>query len=134
MKNLAVILLLAGTLTLTACGDRKDAAADEALATDTIPSAIDNTEVAVDTLTKEELNAPVTTTVKGTVTAIEQGKDGYTAHLKDDSGKEYHATISIPNLDDPKEYRAVKVGDVITVHGESWKMEDHLHIKVEKLE
>jgi RecJ-like exonuclease len=136
MKNTASILLLAGMFTLTACGDRKAEVSEDTTATDSITQPIDNTEAATDTVATAETQteAPVITTVRGKVTAINQGKDGYTAELKDDAGKTYFATISIPNLDDPKGYRAVKVGDVITVHGESWKMENELHIKATKLE
>lgn len=102
---------------------------------DSLVAPVDNTATAYDTLSEEaqEVRADVMVTVDGKVTGITQGKDGQTAELTDDSGKKYYATISIPNLKDPKEYRAVKVGDRIIVKGESWKMEDGLHIKVTEI-
>lgn len=54
--------------------------------------------------------------VTGTITAIENGTDGYTATIKDAEGKEYDATISIVNLNKSgSEYKAYNIGDTITV-------------------
>jgi RecJ-like exonuclease len=135
MKNTISILLLAPMLALTACADKK-AGDMQGTSSDTVqPAPTDGTAVAdtVAPVTQEETEAPVIVTVQGKVTEIQQGKDGYTAQIKDDSGKVYFATISIPNLTDPKQYKAVKAGDVITVKGESWKMGEELHIKAEDL-
>ena len=132
MKNLKIATFALLALALVSCGDRKaDENAEKNV--DTLSTAVATGHPDIDT-TAVETEANVTTTVKGTVTAVQNGKDGYTATIKDDSGKLFYATISIPNLDDPKQYRAVAVGDVITVKGESWKMEDELHIKAEVLE
>lgn len=137
MKKTTSIVLLAAVLSLTACA-KKATDASQGTETDSIAATpADKTEVVTDSLnadtTETETEAPVIVTVKGTVTAINQGKDGVTAELKDDAGKVYFATISIPNLADPKQYRTVKKGDVITVKGDSWKMDDELHIKVTEL-
>jgi RecJ-like exonuclease len=137
MKKTTSIVLLAAVLSLTACA-KKATDASQGTETDSIAATpADKTEVVTDSLNADtaetETEAPVIVTVKGTVTSINQGKDGVTAELKDDAGKVYFATISIPNLDDPKQYRAVKKGDVITVKGDSWKMDDELHIKVTEL-
>lgn len=75
-------------------------------------------------------DAPVVAKVQGTVTAVQNGKDGYTATIKDDAGKLYYATISRVNMD-PAAYRTVQVGDRVVVKGQSWKSGDELHIKVE---
>ena len=71
--------------------------------------------------------------VTGEVTEINQGKDGYTAKLKTADGKAYAATISIPNLDNPKQYRASKVGDKITVKGVVTNLESDVLIRVKEL-
>lgn len=70
--------------------------------------------------------------VQGEVKEINQGKDGYTAILTTEDGI-YFATISIPNLKDPKQYRAVKIGETIKVKGDSWKMEEDNYITVREL-
>lgn len=70
--------------------------------------------------------------VEGKVQEINKGKDGYTAILTTENGI-YFATISIPNLKDPKQYRAVKIGETIKVSGDSWKMEDDNYITVREL-
>ncbi len=72
-------------------------------------------------------------TVTGEVFEINQGKDGYSAKLKNTDGQTYMATISIPNMADPKDYRAVKKGETITVTGEVIHLEKDIIIKVTKL-
>jgi RecJ-like exonuclease len=56
--------------------------------------------------------------VKGKVTQITRGKDGYTAGIKTDDGKTHFAVVSSVNLAGAGQYREVKVGDVIEVEGE----------------
>ena len=51
-----------------------------------------------------------------TVTKIENGKDGYTAILKNEAGSIYTCTISIPNLED--NYKELEVGDKVKIAGE----------------
>ena len=51
-----------------------------------------------------------------TVTNIENGKDGYTAHLEDGKNGKYTMVVSIPNLGD--KYVDLKVGDKIQAEGE----------------
>lgn len=71
--------------------------------------------------------------VTGKVTEINKGKDGYTAKITTAKGSNFAATISIPNLDDPKQYRAVKVGDNITVKGVVTNLESDVLIRVKEL-
>jgi hypothetical protein len=81
---------------------------------------------------KEEKNDTIA--VQGKVNEINKGKDGYTAILTAEDGKIYYATISIPNLKDPKQYRTVAIGETINIKGDSWKMEDDNYITVRELE
>ena len=53
--------------------------------------------------------------MKGRVTALRPGRDGYTAELKDDDGKTYSAVISSVNLAGSGKYREVGIGDSIEV-------------------
>ncbi|MGV3459711.1 MAG: hypothetical protein ACO1N9_04560 [Flavobacterium sp.] len=132
MKNLNCIALALLTMALVSCGDRKSETTNADNHIDTLSTAVATGHTDIDT-TAVERDA-VTTIVKGTVTNVQNGKDGYTATIKDDAGETFHATVSIPNLKDPKQYRAVAVGDVITVKGESWKMDEKMYIKAEVLE
>jgi predicted small lipoprotein YifL len=135
MKNTFLSLSMAFALfTITACTEKKGTIADEdpaavevvdATATDVDSTAIPATE---ETEPKEEV-----ITVSGNVTEINQGKDGYTAKIKTTEGKFYFATISIPNMADPKQYKSVKIGESITVTGESFPVEEDVMIKVTSL-
>lgn len=51
-----------------------------------------------------------------TVTKIDNGKDGYTATLKNDTGSLFICTISIPNLGD--NYVRLNIGDKVKIAGE----------------
>jgi len=142
MKTQVCTLLLAGSFALLSCNDKKEAydanpnSKDSITVTDSDEHAHDgegNDSHGHDHDAVVEVDAPVDVTVNGTVGEITFGKDGYTAQLKDDSGREYFVTISRANLDDPKQYRELKAGDKITVKGESFKLDNKLHIKVEEL-
>ena len=132
MKTTAFLLAFSALLCVTACGKKESSTLGEPAA-----GAVDSIEI---DKTATDYPVPVSEmeetqiTVKGKVTGITNGKDGYTAQIKDDSGKLYFATISIPNLDDAKQYRQVKEGESITVTGETWEMGEEEHIKVAELE
>ncbi|WP_367752696.1 hypothetical protein [Flavobacterium sp. WC2430] len=74
-----------------------------------------------------------TATVSGKITAIQSGKDGYIATIKNERNKMYLGTISIPNLSNPHLFKQASVGDTIVVKGEVWKMGTEKHIKVEEI-
>ena len=137
-------MLAVSAISLTACNDKKESAEGDTINVDTAAThehdghghshAGDSHEHDHDGADAVvEVEAPVTVTINGTVGEITFGKDGYTAQLKDDGGREYFVTISRANLDDPKQYRELKAGDKITVKGESFKLDNKLHIKVEEL-
>lgn len=115
---------------MIACGDNKNTEEGESTGKDTITTTMDVEDEA------KEIEAVTDTviTVTGKVIGINQGKDGYTAKLRSTAGPDYYATISIPNMADPKKYRAVKEGDLITVSGEPFKVENDTYIKVTELE
>lgn len=71
----------------------------------------------------------------GTITHIENGKDGYMATIRDANGKEYTATISIVNLQKSgSNYKRYQIGDAITVKGPSWNDDKgRIYITAEKL-
>lgn len=71
----------------------------------------------------------------GTITHIENGKDGYMATIRDAGGKEYMVTISIVNLQKSgSAYKRYQVGDAITVKGPSWNDDQgRVYITAEKL-
>lgn len=71
--------------------------------------------------------------IKGIVQSVQQGKDGYTAEIITPDGDTYYATISIPNLDNPKEFRSIKKGEIIRFEGDTIKTPERTIIKVEKL-
>ncbi|MET0466348.1 MAG: hypothetical protein ABW007_24540 [Chitinophagaceae bacterium] len=79
---------------------------------------------------------PDTLKVTGVISKIENGKDGYMATLKDSTGKEFVATISIVNLQKSGgHFKRYKEGEKITVSGPSWKDDSNLeHITVTNLE
>lgn len=133
--------LLLATILATGCTEKKQDKAEEA-ATETIEDAeeaIDKAGAKIDS-TGERLGDKLedaidkeSITITGKVLAINNGKDGYTATIEGAGGKKYDATISIPNLDNPKQYRTVKTGEEITVSGEVVQAGETTIIKVEEL-
>ncbi|WP_159799349.1 hypothetical protein [Flavobacterium sp. MK4S-17] len=134
MKKAIALGCLLTITAVTGCKEKKEEGLTEQKDTivqkDTV--AVDNTEVEV----PEVVSQPASiedTVLKGRVTDIQRGKDGYTAKIKTREGIIYFATISIPNLDSPKQFREVKVGEDIEVSGEFWQMGKEQHIKVTEL-
>ncbi|RKS23403.1 hypothetical protein CLV94_2311 [Flavobacterium endophyticum] len=127
-RKFVKLVVLGAAITVAACNSNKKAAVKE-----------DGTEVVKirtpdATEAGKEEEKVETVAVQGKVGEINKGKDGYTAILTTDDGKIYYATISIPNLKDPKQYRSVQIGETIKVKGDSWKMEDDNYITVRELE
>lgn len=134
MKKKVMIAAGVALLTLAAC---KDKAAEETITTDSpVATEIDNTATAPedtiaianpeDAATGNEIKS-----VKGEVTEIFNGKDGYTATIKDMDGNLFDVVISIPNLKDPKQFRRVNTGDKIEVTGEHYMVGDKHTIKAD---
>ena len=116
MKKLLFLTVL---LVFLSCGQNKKE-------TETKPETTIATEVPETTVETE--NTPETKTVEGTVLEINNGKDGYTAKIETTDNELYWATISIPNLENPNQYKTVQVGDKIKVTGDFWVMENHNQI------
>nr|WP_314897981.1 hypothetical protein [uncultured Flavobacterium sp.] len=74
-----------------------------------------------------------TATVSGKVSAIQKGKDGYTATIENTKGRIYFGTISIPNLSNPQLFKQAEIGDTIVVKGEVWKMGKEKQITVREI-
>jgi len=74
--------------------------------------------------------------VTGTISGIENGKDGYTARITDEKDISYDALISIVNLQKSgSTFKRYEVNDVITVSGPYWKDESGItHIMVKELQ
>ena len=137
-KALLSFAAVAALLAMAACAEKKETQGEtgepavvEVTDTTTTPAAPADTVAAPAEAAAPAENAVIT--VKGEVTAINRGKDGYSATIKTAEGKFYIATISIPNMANPKQYRAVKQGEVITVTGESFPVEEDVMIKVTEL-
>lgn len=121
MKKIA-LLLVSSAFVFTGCDMKKTS--------ETTVVTADSTAVEAPQATEE---AATIATVKGTITEVQQGKDGVMAKVKDEEGKYYSVVISMINLKEKDMYRPVKVGDVITVSGEQWEMEGETHIKAQTL-
>ncbi len=139
MKKRILTVAIIAALTF-ACNEKKET--ETVNETPAAQEVVDNTATDVDSITPEaevpadksaQLAEGTEITVKGEITEINQGKDGYTAKLKMADGTVYFATISIPNMKDPKQYKRYNVGDVIKVKGKSFKIEEDTMIKVEEL-
>ena len=116
-----ILTALFAVLAFTACTDKK---------TEETSQAADTTDVQVPEASDEE-KKPVSgvINVTGTILELENGKDGYTAKVKDIDGKHYTVVISRVNFKDPSLYREVSKGQEITVTGEQWEMDGEVHIK-----
>ncbi|WP_052257276.1 OB-fold nucleic acid binding domain-containing protein [Flavobacterium sp. AED] len=74
-----------------------------------------------------------TATVRGKVSAIQKGKDGYTATIENTKGRIYFGTISIPNLSNPQLFKQAEIGDTLVVKGEVWKIGKEKQITVREI-
>ena len=137
MKKNLMIAAGVALLTLSAC---KDKAAEENIANDNAATEVDTTATAPaqdtaavaqpeDAIPENEVK-----TVKGDVTEIVNGKDGYTATIKDMGGNVVDVVISIPNLKDPKQFRRVNVGDKIKATGEHYMVGDKHTVKADSFQ
>jgi len=135
MKNTFLSLSIALALfALTACTEKKGTITNEdPAAVEVVDATATNVDSTAVPATEEAEPKEEVITVSGKVTEINQGKDGYTAKIKTAEGKFYFATISIPNMADPKQYKSVKIGESITVTGESFPVEEDTMIKVTSL-
>jgi hypothetical protein len=72
--------------------------------------------------------------ISGKVTAVQLGKDGYTARLVTAKGQVYFATVSRANLkENAMQYRSVAVGDTLRFKGEVWQAGEETHVTVREL-
>ena len=72
--------------------------------------------------------------ISGQVQQVQAGKDGYTAQLITADSVVYFVTISRANLkENANDYRAVTIGETITIKGDVWKMGDETHVTVREL-
>lgn len=127
MKKQIVSLALLALVSLSSCDSSKKTS-EEVVKEDTV-AVVKEEPAEVAPAEEQKIEVAVT----GTVQEINKGKDGYTAKIADETGKTYNATISIPNLKDPKEYRSVAVGDKISVKGESFASDADNYIVVREL-
>lgn len=137
MKKHIFCIALASILAI-GCKEKPQGEADEdqAPATEGVDATATDTDSLPAAVKPDATERPAegdVITVTGEVFEINQGKDGYSAKLKSAEGQTYVATISIPNMVNPKDYRAVKNGETITVTGEVFPVEEDIMIKVTKL-
>jgi RecJ-like exonuclease len=131
------IALLGAALSFTSCNKKAEETTEPAV--EEVVDATAAAEPIVDTTATQTALPGVehkdndVIEVTGKVTEINQGKDGYTAKIYTPTGETYSVTISIPNLDNPKQYRAVKIGDNITVKGVVTNLESDVLIRVKEL-
>ncbi|KAF2509626.1 lipoprotein [Flavobacterium arcticum] len=127
-----VLITLSIVTILTACNNKKQDATEPAVIELNDTTATNTTEVTIPSSSKHADGEVIT--IEGRVTEIINGKDGYTAKIHTPSGEVYSATVSIANMDDPKQqYKTVKMGEDITVTGEVVNLESDVLIKVTEL-
>jgi len=124
--TLSLVALLA-IISLSSCDSSKKTSDETTKEDTTAVIKEENAQVAPEEEQKVDVD------VLGTVKEINKGKDGYTAKIVDETGKIFNATISIPNLKDPKQYRSVQVGEKISVKGESFPSDTDNYIVVREL-
>lgn len=124
-KNILALVALSAMMALTSCEKKVEVKTE----------IKDNQEiVATDSVVEPETPEVETKTVEGKVVEITPGKDGYTAKLETAEKEHYYVTISHPNLTNHEQYKSVKVGEMLKVTGDFWKMEDKNQITVRVIE
>ena len=71
--------------------------------------------------------------VKGTVSEIQRGKDGYTAIINDAHNQPYQAVISRVNMANTTDYQQLQTGDKVTVYGDTVRLDNIISIKVNRI-
>jgi hypothetical protein len=71
--------------------------------------------------------------IEGTVKSKEQGKDGYTAYIHGNDGREYSAVISKVNMAYSLEYKDLSIGEHVKVYGDTIGMGNYTSITVTKI-
>lgn len=72
-------------------------------------------------------------TIKGTVLAVNYGKDGYSAEVKTENEGSFVALVSIVNLGGPGKYQQFGVGDLVTLKGVSSVLNYVNQLQVEEI-
>jgi hypothetical protein len=72
-------------------------------------------------------------TITGTVTAITNGKDGYSAEVLTETDGSYAAMVSMVNMGGPDKYQSCNVGDKVSFKGVSSMMGDAKHLQVKEI-
>lgn len=73
------------------------------------------------------------TTISGTVTAVQAGKDGYTAEIRSPKDEITSATISIPNLLNGEAFVVLKPKSKVVLKGEAWMLDKQQQLTVRKI-
>jgi len=140
MKKTFFIAAGIAMLTLASCKnkDAEESTANDTIVADTSAVAVDATATTVDTATLAEPVKRVPEDVKeimavaGTVTAVTNGKDGYTATvLNNKDSIVYDVVISRISLKEA--YKPVKAGDKILAIGEQYKVGERNTVKASSL-
>lgn len=90
-------------------------------------------EVPQATTAKSEVAATKNETIAGRVTAIEYGKDGYTAKVNTLEKGEYAALVSIVNLGGPDHYQQVSINDEVIFSGVPSTLNGENRLMVKKI-
>ncbi len=97
------------------------------LTTGLLPSCTENTGTEASSASAEPI------TINGRVTAINFGKDGYTADVLTDAAGTYAALVSIVNLGGREQYKTCEVGDKVSFKGEASMLADAQQLKVTEI-
>lgn len=141
MKKNIVLAAVALSISITACNKKPSEGENpEELKSYTVKGNLppentpaDTTQSAVQQQTPSDMAMPTEgeeVTLRGKVTEITPGKDGYMAKLKIAEGQFFTATVSIPNMKEPKQYKKLNVGEMATVTGAYYKIGKDNAVKV----
>ncbi|GAB4027395.1 hypothetical protein [Spirosoma koreense] len=69
--------------------------------------------------------------IKGIIQQIEPGKDGYTASLRDEQGKEFDALVSRVRMQ--QSYRLLRVGEKVRLVGDTIHLDGRVRVLVNQI-
>lgn len=128
MKNIQNLAMLTAVIAFASCQSNK-----RSTITETGNEVVKVRTPTDDTINKTKIPEAKDLSAEGIVTDINQGKDGYTAKIETADNRIYYVTVSHSNLNDPAQYRSVKIGDKLSVSGEYWKLEGNEQITVHEI-
>jgi len=119
--------MLSAVITFASCTSKKTAPNEEAVSKSEVHSE------AYDSLLQPPKIPKETKSIEGIVKATTSGKDGFSATILTNENELFQVIVSIPNLNDPKQYRRFNTNEIVKLYGDFWTMNGEKQLTVREI-